>query len=493
MSNACTERNEFRSTLVIILFAVVAGIRSVSVFADDRPNVLFLFADDQRPDTIAAWGNEHIETPNVDTLVERGFSFHSNHCLGSTHGAVCQPSRAMLMSGRTLYHVPLDLEGVTTLPQLLGANGYVTFGTGKWHNGAASYLRSFQHGTAAFMGGMSNHYMVPVADISDDGTKLLNKRTGEKYSSELFSDAVIDFLSKYDGEAPFFAYVAFTSPHDPREPPEPYRQYYYDHRPPLPENFMPQHPFNNGWMTGRDEALAPWPRTPEVISDQLAEYYGMITCLDVQVGRILEALDAAGHADDTIIVYSADHGLAVGSHGLLGKQNLYEHSMGCPLIVAGPGIPHGSSDALTYLLDLYPTLCETAGIAPPESVEGVSLKPIWDGEADSVRDTLYTTYEDKMRSVRDGRWKLIRYPLINYTQLFDLENDPSELNNLAADPGQADRVEEMLGWLRSWQERADDKQPLSVDNPQPMEIDLTGRARTPDQHQPEWIVEKYFR
>ena len=461
-------------------------------FDDDRPNVLFLFADDQRPDTIAAWGNEHIETPNIDGLVERGFSFRRNFCMGSMHGAVCQPSRAMLMSGRSLYHVPMDLAGVTTLPELFGDDGYTTFGTGKWHNGAEAYLRSFQQGTAGFMGGMSDHLKVPAADISEDGTELINKRTGEKISSELFADAVIDFLAGHDGDEPFFAYVAFTAPHDPRQPPEPYRQHYYDNRPPLPENFMPQHPFHNGWMTGRDESLAAWPRTPEVISDQLAEYYGLITHLDAQVGRILETLEAAGHADDTIIVYSADHGLAVGSHGLLGKQNLYEHSMGCPLVIAGPGIPRGSSDALTYLLDIYPTLCDAVGVTPPESVEGESLRPLWAGEADGVRDTLFTTYEDKMRAVRDERWKLIRYPLINHTQLFDLETDPLELNSLANEPAQQDRVETMMGWLGEWQERTDDEHPLTVENPQSMEIDLTGRRRNPDRHQPEWIVEKYF-
>ena len=97
-----------------------------------------------------------------------------------------------------------------------------------------------------------------------------------------------------------------------------------------------------------------------------------------------------------------------------------------------------------------------------------------------------------MRAVRDSRWKLIRYPLINHTQLFDLETDPLELNNLVAEPAQEERVQEMLSWLGDWQERTDDEQPLTVDNPQPMEIDLTGRERKPDRHQPEWIVEKYF-
>ena len=123
------------------------------------------------------------------------------------------------------------------------------------------------------------------------------------------------------------------------EPPKKFLEMYESNQPPLPPNFKPQHPFHNGWMVGRDEALAAWPRTPEVIRAQLGEYYGMISHLDQQVGRILKALNSTGHADNTIVIFTSDHGLAVGSHGLLGKQNLYDHSMHSPLIVTGPGIP----------------------------------------------------------------------------------------------------------------------------------------------------------
>jgi arylsulfatase A-like enzyme len=482
-----------RVKLVLALTFVLIGLMSLDSSGVERPNVLFLFADDQRPDTIAAYGNQNIDTPNMDRLVSRGFSFRQNYCMGSIHGAVCQPSRAMLMSGRTLYRVPMNLRGVKMLPELLQENGYVTFGSGKWHNHPESFLRGFSQGKAAFMGGMSDHTKVPVADVSQDGSKLVNKRKGEKFSSELFADAVVEFLEGHSSERPFFAYVAFTAPHDPRQPPGKYRQMYYDRLPPLPPNFMPQHPFHNGWMVGRDETLAPWPRTEKVVRDQLAEYYGMITHLDNQIGRILGVLQETGQADNTIIIYAADHGLAVGSHGLLGKQNLYEHSMGCPLIVAGPGIPAGqSSQALTYLYDLYPTICDLLGLEPPASVEGSSLQPIWTGDVTGVRQSLFTTYENKMRAVRDHRWKLIRYPLINHTQLFDLEKDPDELTNLADNPQQADRVELLMELLADWQQKTDDEQPLTSTNPEPMEIDLTSRLREPDRWQPRWIIDKYF-
>ncbi|MCP3918519.1 MAG: sulfatase-like hydrolase/transferase [bacterium] len=456
-----------------------------------RPNVLFLFADDQRPDAVGAFGNEHIETPNLDALAGRGFRFARNYCMGSIHGAVCQPSRAMLMTGRSLYRVSMQLKDETTLPELLGTNGYVTFGTGKWHNGGPSFLRSFQRGTNVMLGGMSDHTAVPVVDVTDDHT-LSEKRTGAKFSSELFADSAIEFIEGHEGEQPFFCYVAFTAPHDPRQPPERLREHYYANRPPLPANFLPQHPFHNGRMVGRDEKLAGWPRTEAVISDQLAEYYGLITHMDEQIGRVLAALETSGHADNTIVVYAADHGLAMGSHGLLGKQSVYEHSMGCPLVFAGPGVPGGKSAALTYLFDIFPTLCELIGVEPPAGVEGQSLVPVWRGEHPGVRDTLFLTYENLMRAVRDDRYKLIRYPRIDHTQLFDLERDPAEMHDLAREPEHAERVESMMALLRTWQERTNDPHPLEIDEPESMEIDLSGRARKPDRWQPEWIVKKYF-
>ncbi|MBQ16787.1 MAG: choline-sulfatase [Planctomycetaceae bacterium] len=480
-----------RLFLAVATLSVMAG--SV-VEAARRPNILFLFADDQRADTVAAYGNRHIKTPHIDRLVHAGFSFHRNYCMGSTHGAVCQPSRAMLMSGRTLWRVPMNLKGVPILPEVLGRNGYVTFGTGKWHNRAESFIRGFQNGRAVFIGGMSNHLKVPIRDLTSDG-KLTPPRPARKFSSEVFADAAIEFLEGHKEDKPFFAYVSFSSPHDPRQPPGKYAEMYKPGRVqlPLPANFMPQHPFHNGWMVGRDESLAAWPRTRQVIRSQLGEYYGMISHLDEQVGRVLAALRASGHARNTIVVYTADHGLAVGSHGLLGKQNLYEHSMRAPLVISGPGIPRGkSSNSLAYLYDLFPTICSWAGVTVPGKVEGHSLAGVIRGEEPGVRKSLFTTYEDLMRAVRDDRFKLIRYPQINHTQLFDLAEDPHELKNLAGDSSQAGRLERMMTLLEDWQARTGDKTPHTSKNPKPKAIDLTGRRRKPDRHQPDGIIRKYF-
>ena len=474
-----------------IVFAIILTAVSF-VSAAERPNILFLFADDQRADTIAAHGNPNIKTPNLDRLVGGGFSFRANYCFGSNSGAVCIPSRAMLMSGRTWLHIDHQLTGVKILPELLRENGYTTFATGKWHNQAPALLRGFARGKSLFLGGMADHTQVEVQDISPGG-KLINKRTAAKFSSEEFADAMIEFLDGYRDGAPFFAYAAFTAPHDPRNPPVSNREMYYRNRPPLPENFLPQHPFDNENLILRDEVLAAWPRTREVIQDQLAEYYGLITHLDEQIGRILGTLERTGRANNTIIVYAADHGLAMGSHGLLGKQSVYEHSMKCPLVFVGPGIPKGkSSEAFTYLFDIYPTLCALTGIAGPDNLEGYSLESIWSGEKPRVRDSVFLPYTNAMRSVRDERWKLISYPQINHRQLFDLESDPFELHNLAEDPARQADVKRLLALTKTWQQKVGDDQPLTVSNPKPKEIDLTGHSRQPDNWQPSWIRKKYF-
>lgn len=460
--------------------------------ATPRPNVLVLFADDQRADTVGAWGNRHIRTPHLDRLVKAGFSFRGNYCFGSNSGAVCIPSRAMLMSGRTWFDVKANLEGTPLLPELLRHHGYTTFATGKWHNERASFARAFAEGRSVFFGGMADHTKVKVVDVLEG--RPIDERTAAKFSSEAFADAAIDFLNRHDGTSPFFAYVAFMAPHDPRNPPAADVEPYYRRRPPLPDNFLPLHPFDNGWTKNlRDENLAAYPRTPEVVREQLAEYYGLITHLDAQVGRILDTLAGTRFATNTYILYAADHGLALGSHGLLGKQSVYEHSMRCPLIIAGPGVPRGKSTrAFTYLFDLFPTVAGLAGLPTPAGLAGESLQPLWEGRRKALRDSVFLPFTDTMRAVRDDRWKLIVYPQIGHRQLFDLRRDPSERHDLAGDPRRAGEIDRLTSLLRDWQQRVGDRQPLTVAQPKPRDLNLDGYQRKPDPWQPAWIVEKYF-
>jgi arylsulfatase A-like enzyme len=446
-----------------------------------RPNVLVLFADDQRADTIAALGNSHIRTPNLDRLVSEGTTFTRAYCMGSLQGAVCVPSRAMLLTGRTLFHVKEDLKGQPTWPEAFAKQGYTTFFTGKWHNQAESALRVFQHGKGVFLGGMGDPYRLEIQDTSPEHT-FVNERLSGEHSVKVFADLAAEFIRGQSGKGPFLCYVPFNLPHDPRVAPKPYHDRYNAERPPLPANFLPRHPFNNGNMLGRDEELAPWPRTTEIVRQHLADYYAAIEFLDAQIGHILDALKQSNQCDNTLIVFTSDHGLAIGSHGLFGKQNLYDHSMRAPLIIAGPGIPRSrKTDAMCYLLDIFPTLGDLAGIRAPQESEGQSLVPILTGQRQSGRDSIFTAYIDVQRAVRDDRWKLIIYPKINKTQLFDLKNDPAELHDLANDPERTGEVRRLTGLLREWQKRLDDAAPLSSPKPSPPEFKFPTRPTSPEQ------------
>lgn len=432
----------------------------------DRPNILFLFTDDQRFDAVGALGNPEVITPNMDRLVERGTTFTHATIQGSICPAVSLPSRAMLMTGRSLYHAPRDCGDFVTLPQHLQAHGYQTFGTGKWHNQPSSYARSFSDGGKVFYGGMSDHLEVPVFDFHPDGDYPEEDRyIGKEFSSELFSDAAIDFLGRCD-DGPFMAYVSYTAPHDPRMAPKEYEDLYDPARITVPENFSPVHPFDNGEMVIRDEMLAPFPRTPEIVQEHIAAYYAMITHLDAHIGRVLEALEETGRADDTIIVFAGDNGLAVGQHGLMGKQNMYDHSIRVPLTICGTGVPEGErSDALCYLLDVFPTLCDIIDLATPESAEGRSLAPIVRGEGAPVYDNLFFAYMDCQRAIRDDRWKLVEYfgEAERVTQLFDLAADPWETANLVSAPDMEEQLTRLRGELADWQRRIDDPMAGAVD------------------------------
>lgn len=462
------------SIFVVALGMLVASLPTgARPAAAGRPNIVFLFTDDQRADTVAALGNPNIRTPDIDALTRRGTTFTRAYCMGALQGAVCVPSRAMLMTGRTLFRVHTNLEGQSSWPAAFARAGYRTFISGKWHNGPESLLRCFDEGKAIFLGGMGQPYELTVEDIGAN-RQLVNKRKSGKHSVELFADCAIDFVQRQDRAAPFLLYVAFNAPHDPRLAPPDYHARFVKDPPPAPPNFLPQHPFNNGDLTGRDERLAPWPRTKEVVRKHLGDYYASIEFLDAQVGRILSALRSTGQLDNTIIVYSSDHGLAIGSHGLFGKQNLYEHSMHAPLILAGPGIPAGKQcSALCYLLDIFPTLGELAAVTGPEGSEGKSLAPVMAGKEPCIRPALITAYTKVQRAIRDDRWKLIAYPQVNKAQLFDLGADPHEITDRANEPAHASQKQRMLNLLRQAQAEAGDTLPLTTEIPQPLEFDFS--------------------
>jgi arylsulfatase A-like enzyme len=434
-----------------------------------RPNVLFLIADDHRFQAVQSNGDPVVQTPTLDALAARGLSFQSAYIHGGCSPAVCVPSRAAVNTGVNPFRAqeqapPTDAPPrhsqvrpgrirpeLATMGETFRRAGYRTFGTGKWHNDKAAFHRSFGAARDVFFGGMCDHARVPVQDYDPTGAyDNARERIGTGDSSVLFADAAIRFLREQNRAEPFFLYAAFTAPHDPRTPPDKYRAMYPPEAIPLPPNFLPEHPFDNGELRIRDELLAAHPREPEEVRRHLAEYYGMISHLDEQIGRILDALEATGGAANTIVVYVADHGLSVGQHGLIGKQNLYDHSIRVPLILAGPGIPAGRRpEGLVYSHALFPTLCELTGIDIPVTVESRSLQPAWQPGA-AGNETAFSAYKGLQRMLRRGSWKLIEYTVPGQPfrrQLFDLAQDPWETRNLADESQQRRRVEEMSGEL----------------------------------------------
>lgn len=421
-----------------------------------RPNIVFLFTDDQRYDTIHALNNPHIYTPNMDRLVKRGTAFTHAHIMGGTSGAVCMPSRAMVMTGRTLFN--LDDMGQTIpelhmmMPVWLREQGeYHTYGIGKWHNSREAFARGFDDGAHIFFGGMNDHWNVPTYDFDptgEYGEGQWNVNPGY-HSTEKFADAAAEFINGYAQENPFFLYVAFMAPHDPRTMPAKFLKMYDPDEIDLPANFQPMHPFDNGEMVVRDEVLAEHPRNEREIRNHIADYYAMISHLDEHIGRVLDALETSGQLDNTILVLAGDNGLAVGRHGLMGKQNLYDHSVRVPLIFAGPNIPQGKTTReFAYLLDIFPTLCGLTGLDVPDTVNGIDLTPTIQEDAPS-RENLYLAYTHVQRAIRTKTHKLIEYVVNNKrtTQLFDLINDPNEIHGLSQNTDQQEMITELQSTL----------------------------------------------
>lgn len=451
----------------LVLTASVAASAPGAERAPERPNVLFLLSDDQRPDTIHALGNSVIQTPNLDRLIREGTTF----VRAVASYPLCVPSRAEMLTGATSFRSGvLPQQGgrldpsLETWAEAMREAGYHTWYVGKWHTSG----RPSDHGYEETRGLFASGGGKPTVPKDVHGREVTGYRgwvfqtdAGKTFPdrgvgltpdiSNRIADAAIDFIARKP-ERPFFLHVNFTAPHDPLLVPPGYEDMYRPEAMPLPANFRPLHPFDHGNFWGRDEQLLPWPRTPADVRADLAAYYAVISHLDASIGRILKALEETDQLERTLIIFASDHGLAIGSHGLRGKQNMYEHTIGVPLILRGPAIPRGRrTKAQVYLRDLFPTTCELTGVPIPESVQGTSFAPILSGTKAASYRYVFGLYEDSQRMVRGERYKLIEYPRIERTQLFDLEKDPWELNNLADNPAYASTVQELRAALRAWQ------------------------------------------
>ena len=477
-----------------------------------RPNLLFIIADDQSPFDFKAYNpGSGLDAPVLGALGSGGMIFDQAYHMGSMSGAVCSPSRRMIMSGRTVWHLkdtgsrnkpkkknkgdkgkannqkpsspPSEVILQNTLPAVFNRAGYDTMRTCKNGN-------SYSAANALFT-------------VRHDATK----RGGTAESGSAWhGEQVLNYLNereKTNDKDPFLIYFGFSHPHDVRDgTPELLEKYgAVNHRdkkslppanpkaPRLPVNWLPKHPFHHGHPGLRDEVSVGgvWERRDELtIRNEIGRQFACGENIDIQVGRVLRKLEAMGELDNTYVFYTADHGMAIGRHGLQGKQNLYEHTWRVPLFVKGPGIKPGTRvKGNVYLLDTLATLCDLAGIKAPATCEGISFKPVLMGKKETVRDVLYGVYcggtKPGMRCVRKGDWKLIKYDVmdgkVRETQLFNLKENPHEYIrqnheprvtalsggkpgsnqlNLATDARYATKLKEMEALLLSEMKRLED-------------------------------------
>jgi len=490
-------RKQFLMTIRSMLPALLCFLCPALLDAGEvkRPNFLFILVDDQSPFDLKIYNpGSPLETPAIDRLAAEGMIFDGAYHMGSFMGAVCTPSRHMIMSGRTVWHLPIspgarenkrcpaNLEQ-QTIPAIFNRGGYDTMRTCKQGNSyeAANKLFAVRH----------------------DATK----RGGtDETGSPWHGKQVLNYLNERESRGdtdPFLIYFGFSHPHDTRDgSPELLAKYgavnHADENslppanpkaPALPENYLPVHPFEHGHPDLRDEVAVSgvWKNRDEpTIRNELGREFACSESIDIQIGRVLKKLEETGELENTYVIYTADHGMAIGRHGLQGKQNLYEHTWRVPLIVKGPGIKPGSRvPGNVYLLDTLATLCDLAGIAVPDTNEGLSYKPVLEGRLSTIRDTLYGVYnggtKPGMRCVKRGDWKLIKYDVLDgqvrETQLFNLKENPSEFlaehhtaavtalthcvpephqSNLATDPRYADKLAEMEALLLAEMQRLDD-------------------------------------
>ena len=459
-----------------------------------QPNFLFLIADDLMFRTIGAINNPEVYTPSIDRLV--GAGCHFTHCFhqGSWTGAVCVASRTMLNTGLSTFHANRadsanQAGDKPAWGQTLREAGYNTYITGKWHLDAVTLQRSFSE-----QGPVAPGYLPSTPDMYDrpapgnhwdpanrqlNGHWLkrglwVNRRNDDaiQHSSELYADAAIDHLRHVmpKRQTPFFMYVGFNAPHDPRQAPQDFLDLYPADKIAIPPNYLPEHPFDQGDHKTRDELLAPFPRTKEAVQVHRREYYAIISHMDAQIGRILDALDASGKRNNTYVILTADHGLAVGEHGLMGKQNQYECSMRMPLIISGPGIRAGKRvDEMVYQHSMYATTCDLAGVSIPSHVEFPSLVPMLRSENPlPVNEAMFGWLNILQRSIRTRQHKLIFYAHLKRFQVFDLTNDPWEMHDLVDDPAYAAIKTQLIATLKKTQRELGDT--MDIDHPNSISV-----------------------
>jgi arylsulfatase A-like enzyme len=447
---------------------------TLSLYANEKPNILFIFADDQTFESIGALNQTECKTPNLDRLVHGGVHFTQAYNMGAWNGAVCAASRAMLNSGAFVNRAQKAIKTYPHWSELMKQAGYKTYMTGKWHVPGEPRFDVVRDARPGMPKQTEEGYNRPLSPAHyAQGWKPWDKSKGGFWEggvhwTEVVANHGIDFLSEAkEDEDPFFMYIAFNAPHDPRQAPKKFIDMYPLDSISVPKTYLNEYPYKDKIGCGpglRDAKLAPFPRTEYAIKVHRQEYFACITHMDEQIGRVLDALEATGKADNTYIIFTADHGLAVGHHGFVGKQNMYEHSVRVPFMITGPGIKAGSKhEASIYLQDAMATSLELAGVKKPEHVEFKSLLPLIKGERTEQYSQIYGKYIDHQRMITKGEWKLISYPHYQKLRLYNIAKDPQEMKDLAMNPEYTSVLAELKSDLKQLQKEMGDD--LDIDNP----------------------------
>ncbi len=442
-------------------------ILTLPAHAATKPNVLLMISDDLAA-TLGCYGHAVAKTPHLDSLAKRGVLFESAYC----QFPHCNPSRASMLTGLrpnttrvtnnedNLYH---NLPGVMTLPHHFREHGYATARCGKiFHLGVPTGLESMDDPQAWDFGTpfkderpypKKRESVVKVSTGKKSGLAWTETTgTDDDLVDGNFAKTAIDWLEKRDTTKPFFLAVGFHRPHLPLVAPAKYFDLYpFDdiqlpHEPADDEADIPL-PARNGGVPGYTIAT-----TPEQRRAAIRGYLATVSFMDAQAGRVLDALPRLGLDDNTIIIFTGDHGWHLGEHGLWHKRSLFEESARVPFIVFDPRAKGNGQRSLSLveLLDVYPTLCDLTSIPAPANLEGKSLRPVLDNPQSKLHDAAFTQArrgaeaENWGRSVRTTRWRCTEWDEgRSGIELYDHEADPHEYTNLAKDPRHAEVLKEL--------------------------------------------------
>ncbi len=439
--------------LICVTVLLAALIQSAP--AAEKPNFILMVTDDQRADCLSCAGHSHLKTPNIDRLATAGVKF--DNAFVTT--AICCVSRASIMTGLYArkhkvpdFGTPLPPEVLAnSFPALLKKNGYRLGGFGKWGIGGEAPKNLFDEWDA--WGGQGSFFH------KVDGQQIHN--------TEYLSRQAEKFLDGCTADQPFCLVIWYKGPHDPFLPdlrdeklfagvtfPTP-KTYNDDHFAKLPEFIQKSE--------GRTRLKKRHP-TPEVYQEFVRQYLRCVASIDRSVGRILDKLDSKKLADDTMVIFTSDHGFFLGEHGMSGKWLAHEESIRVPLLIRYPKLPEAtrgkSVSQIALNVDIAPTILDAAGVEIPAGTDGGSLRGLLEtGAARKWREDFFYEHHFPFRgriprteAVRNGRWKYITYQGVDpaFEELYDLSTDPLEEHNLAADPKQQKQLALMRDRYQKW-------------------------------------------